>query len=713
MNLEKAHYALQKFFGYSSFRPLQAEIISTILERKDCQVLMPTGSGKSICYQIPAIITEGMCVVVSPLIALMKDQVEGLKANGVRAAFLNSSQNYAVQQTVENLVRNGEIDLLYVSPEKMVTQSFLDFLGGQNIAFFAVDEAHCISQWGHDFRPEYTQLKMLKEQFPQCPVVALTATADRVTRKDISDQLKLQTPKKFIASFDRPNLSLNVLPGRKKFEAILNFLKTRQNQSGIVYCLSRKNTEDLAEKLNRVGLKAGYYHAGMNPQDRSKAQEDFINDNVPIVCATIAFGMGIDKSNVRFVIHYNLPKNMEGYYQEIGRAGRDGLPSDTLLFYSYRDVMVLRDFIEESDQKEIQVNKLQRMQQYAEAFTCRRKMLLSYFSESMPDNCGNCDVCNNPPRHFDGTMLAQKALSAVTRTYEKVSTGLLIDILRGSSRQEVVQNGYHQIKTYGAGKEVSYWDWQQYILQFVNLGLLEIAYEEKQALKLTDLSRPVLFEGKNVNLVSATTKKEMTEAREKLTKTKTKQQEYDEALFEKLRTLRKQIADEKNMAPYLVFHDVALKEMAATKPVTQFDFKNISGVGDQKFQLFGDLFINEVLSFIQQQDEKGLKAKGTTYLVTLNYYQNGMGFEEIAKKRGMAAGTVVGHLIKLKDQGHEIKLLKFVTEEEIERVKKALDTIGEPESITQIFQTMNEEISFEKIKFAMAVLGERETTSIN
>jgi ATP-dependent DNA helicase RecQ len=433
--LHDAQAALKKFFGYDTFRPMQADIVQTILNGRDVLVIMPTGGGKSICYQIPALVMEGICIVVSPLIALMKDQVEGLRANGVPAAFLNSSISYEEQRKVEERAYDGHLKLLYVSPEKLLSAGFFNFLKGLKINLFAIDEAHCISSWGHDFRPEYAQLRYLKEQFPEVPVVALTATADRATRKDIVLQLALPDPETFIASFDRPNLSLAVRPGQQRLKQIIDFIKERPGQSGIVYCLSRKETEDVALGLQNQGIKAEFYHAGLSPDRRDKVQTAFIKDSTPIIVATIAFGMGIDKSNIRWVIHYNLPKNMEGYYQEIGRAGRDGLNSDTLLFYSYGDLMRLQSMITESGQAELMQAKLDRMQQYAEASMCRRRILLSYFGEDLGKDCGNCDVCLHPPQRFDGTVLAQKALSAVARTQERIGVIMLVDILRGSQRK--------------------------------------------------------------------------------------------------------------------------------------------------------------------------------------------------------------------------------------------------------------------------------------
>ncbi|MEO1451245.1 MAG: DNA helicase RecQ, partial [Bacteroidota bacterium] len=493
MHSQTAHQTLKQYFGYDTFRPFQEEIIATLQRGKDVLVLMPTGGGKSICYQVPALMHPGMTIVISPLISLMKDQVEALKANGVAAAFLNSSQSPKVQAGIVEKALLADIKLLYVSPEKALSQDFMEMLDRVKLNLIAVDEAHCISQWGHDFRIEYTQLGIFKRRYKGVPLIALTATADRATRSDIIHQLQLQQPEVFVASFDRPNLSLSVRPAQKRLQQIKEFIRLRPGQSGIIYCLSRKATESLAAKLQEAGFPAISYHAGMSPAARSRAQEDFVKDEVPIVCATIAFGMGIDKPNVRWVIHYNLPQTMENYYQEIGRAGRDGLPSDTLLFYSLGDVITYRKFIEESGQPELKEAKLNRMLQYAQASTCRRRILLSYFGEHLPADCGNCDVCEDPPQRFDATIIAQKALSAVARLKQQVGMSMLIDVLRGSNRKEIRDKGFDQIKTFGAGAEMRPAEWQFCLLQMLDQGLLEIAFERGRALQLTEASRPVLF----------------------------------------------------------------------------------------------------------------------------------------------------------------------------------------------------------------------------
>ncbi len=607
MTLTLAQAALKKYFGYDHFRPLQADIIQAIYEGRDALVLMPTGGGKSICYQIPAITLDGLTLVVSPLIALMKDQVEGLGANGIPAAFMNSSLNAAQQHNVETALLNGHIKLLYVSPEKLVSQGFQPLLKRLNINLFAIDEAHCISAWGHDFRPEYTQLKFLRQQF-NAPLLALTATADKLTRKDILEQLQLRDPISFVASFDRPNIALKVSPGQRRFEQIVDYLKKHPNQSGIIYCLARKTCQDLSEKLNAKGFNTDYYHADLSPRQRSKVQEDFINDRTPIICATIAFGMGIDKSNVRFVIHYNLPRNIEGYYQEVGRAGRDGLRSEALLFFSYADVNSYRDMIEQSEssqeQKDLKIAKLNRMYQFAEAPICRRKTLLNYFGEPWEKNCGNCDVCLNPPRQFDGTVAAQKALSAIVRVQEKVGMVMLVEILRGSGRREIFENRYHEIKTYGAGKEYSFDDWMFLISQMLHLGLIEIAYDERHVLKVTPVGKAVLFDGKKVGLALPQPKPAPDAAqRNNLppVKPKSQSQSAREELFDLLVRLRRNLAQQRGVPPYLIFSDATLNEMAEKKPVTDDSLLQISGVGERKLQNYGDAFMDEIRNYLSRK----------------------------------------------------------------------------------------------------------------
>ncbi|MDX2249569.1 MAG: DNA helicase RecQ [Bacteroidia bacterium] len=710
MNIESARQALKQYFGYDSFRPMQEEIIETILQGVDSVILMPTGGGKSICYQIPAIIQPGMCVVVSPLISLMKDQVEGLRANGVAASYLNSSQTYSEQSEVTQQVLLAEVKLLYVSPEKMVSEDFSNILRSVKINLIAIDEAHCISAWGHDFRPEYNQLRFIRQQFPEIPVIALTATADKLTRKDIIDQLRLNQPRLFVASFDRPNLSLTVKPGQNRLKTIVDFIRERPGQSGIVYCLSKKSTEELAEKLQIYGIPAAFYHAGMTAKARARTQENFINDVVPIICATVAFGMGIDKSNVRWVIHYNLPKNIESYYQEIGRAGRDGLNSDTLLFYSFADVIQQRKFIEEGGQQELKLAKLERMEEFANAQICRRRILLNYFGEHITQNCGNCDICTDPPQWFDGTILVQKALSAITRLKESVGMNLLIDILRGSQRKEIIEKGYHEIKTYGAGSDMSVMEWQQCLLQILQLGLIEIAYDQGHVLKLTPASQDVLFNGRKVNLAQFASTLQKKEPKPE--KVQSKKEQFEEALFQELRTLRRELAVATSVPPYVVFSDLTLREMATHFPTTEAAMHRISGVGEVKFERYGQAFINQILSFMQRQalskpeEAKFVepKTKDSTYNVTFEYYRQGMNVEEIATKRNLNPSTILSHLGYLYSEGEDIDIYQYISIEEIDQVKKAAKIIGSTQVMKPIFDHLNGEIPYSKIRLAITVM---------
>ncbi|PVY42431.1 DNA helicase RecQ [Pontibacter virosus] len=702
LGIREAREALKLYFGYEQFRPMQEQIITHILQQKDVVVLMPTGGGKSICYQVPAVVMPGLCVVVSPLIALMKDQVEALLANGIPAAFLNSSQTADEQYKIEEKSLSGQIKLLYVSPEKLLSAGFFSFLKRLQVSLFAVDEAHCISAWGHDFRPEYTQLRALKQQFPTIPVVALTATADKLTQKDIQEQLQLRQPHVFVASFDRPNINLTVLPGQNRFNKITDFLSGHTGQPGIIYCLSRKATESLSGKLRDNGYNSTFYHAGMSAQQRSKAQEAFLRDDVQIVCATIAFGMGIDKSNVRWVIHYNLPKNVEGYYQEIGRAGRDGAKSDALLFYSFADVMNLRTMLSENDkaQNELQLVKLERMQQFAEATFCRRRILLQYFGEQMSKDCGNCDICRNPPSHFDGTLIVQKALSAVARSQEKLNMSLLVDVLRGSRNSQVLSGGYDRIKTYGAGRDIGTLDWHRYLHQMLNAGLVELAYDQNYTLKLTEQSRQVLFEGRKINLVKFEDAKQQTET---LQRDKPKREIIRDALFERLRALRKRLADDQKVPPYVVFTDSTLQEMAAEKPSNRIAMLAISGVGAQKFERYGHDFINEIISFMTEEQSKGSAIKGATHLVTWEAYQQGLSPEEIARRRNLNPVTIYSHLATLLEQGYDVPVHDFVSKREYEAIVEAIERLGKDAKLKDLFEHLEERYEYFKIRLSVAM----------
>lgn len=598
---------LKTYFGYDSFRPLQEEIIRHILDGNDAFVLMPTGGGKSICYQLPALLREGTAVVVSPLISLMKDQVEALCANGISAGALNSSNDETENAALRRACMEGRLKLLYISPEKLLAEANY-LLRDMHISLFAIDEAHCISQWGHDFRPEYAQMGILHQQFPNVPIIALTATADKITREDIIRQLHLNHPRTFISSFDRPNLSLTVKRGyqqKEKSKTILDFIARHPGESGIIYCMSRSKTESVAQMLQKQGIRTAVYHAGLSPSLRDEAQDDFINDRVQVVCATIAFGMGIDKSNVRWVIHYNLPKSIESFYQEIGRAGRDGLPSDTLLFYSLADLILLTKFATESGQQNINLEKLQRMQQYAESDICRRRILLSYFGEIADHDCGNCDVCKNPPERFDGTVIVQKALSAIVRTDQQIGTGVLVDILRGNMSPEVVGKGYQQLKTFAAGRDVPARDWHDYLLQMLQLGYFEIAYNENNHLKITSAGSDVLFGRATARLVVIRREEANETKRGRKRKATVPAQELplglpnteNEALFEALRKLRKRLADEEALPAYIVLSDKVLHLLSTSRPTNLEEFGNISGIGEYKKKKYGKEFINLIRKY--------------------------------------------------------------------------------------------------------------------
>lgn len=705
------HHILKQFFGYETFRPLQENIIDAVIEGKDSLVLMPTGGGKSLCYQVPALYFEGLTIVISPLIALMKDQVEALRGNGVKASFINSSLSQSEQDAVLWAAKLGELKLLYVAPEKLFAGNMLEFLKGIKLSLIAVDESHCISSWGHDFRPEYRQLSVLKDTFPEVPVIALTATADKVTRKDICRQLGIPEENTFISGFDRPNISLEVLPGRNRLKQIMDFLKTVPEQSGIIYCLSRNGTESLTASLIQNGYKADFYHAGLDSQRRSKVQEAFIKDDLQIIVATIAFGMGIDKSNVRWIIHYNLPGNVESFYQEIGRAGRDGTKARTALFYTYADIMTRKSMIEKSNlddnQKELMNAKLDRMQQYAEANICRRRILLSYFNEEVGQDCGNCDVCLHPRERFDATILAQKALSGVARTGEKVAMGMLIDILRGSRNQNLLRLGYDKLTTFGIGKDLKYEEWADYLSQILNYGALDIAYDEGHVFKLNEVSWQLLKGKRKIELSHYITFEERKKAEEVFADPKkTKKEFIKNELFDKLKLLRKQIADSLGIPPYIVFNDATLLEMAHERPITKARLLNVSGVGEEKFRRYGDTFITEILSFVKGNSDQGVKlAKGLTYIETLDLYNEGLSVEEIAERRKLSRNTIYQHLIKLFEEGQGVDLWKFIDKKTYRKVVEAMETF-EAEgtfSARAVYEHFQEGISYEEIRIAMAL----------
>ncbi len=513
----------------------------------------------------------------------------------------------------------------------------------------------------------------------------------------------MPAPKKYIASFDRPNIGLNVVPGRNKYDKIKAFIKNRPNQSGIIYCLSRKSTEQIAAKLKADGINAAHYHAGVDRDKRSKVQEDFIKDDVPIICATIAFGMGIDKSNVRWVIHYNMPKHLENYYQEIGRCGRDGTKADTLMFYSLQDVMVYRSFInDDHTNKEVEIAKLKRIQEYAESLTCRRKILLSYFGEHLAEDCGNCDVCRNPPEHFDGTIIAQKTLSAIHRMNEGVGVNMLINVLRGAGRQDLFNLGHHEIKTYGAGKDISFANWQQYVLQLLNQGLIEIAYDENHVLKLTTASKAVLYNKKKVKLVkvSEIEKKKQKSKEPKQIKTIRKTEQLSNDLFERLRTLRKEIANKENVPPYVVFSNAVLEDLCSEKPVTVDNLTDISGIGEFKAEKYGQYFVHEIDKFIKESDEE--KTKGNTYIITYDMFINGMNVEDIAKERNLQTTTILSHLANSYSNDKSIDIERLITSDELVQIENAIKVMGKEEGLKPLYTFLDEKIDYGKIRLGIA-----------
>jgi len=692
---------LKNVFGYDEFRPLQQEIIDRTLAGNDSFVLMPTGGGKSMCFQIPALCFDGITLVVSPLISLMKDQVQALQSNGIKADFFNSSISPEEENNVIDRATKGEIQMLYLSPEKLISVSNT-WLKSLNIKLVAIDEAHCVSMWGHDFGPEYTQLKVFRNSLPNVPFMALTATADKSARTDIEEQLGLKESKLFISSFDRKNLSIEVrgqVPKKKKLQEIEQFVEQKKNQSGIIYCLSRKNTEEVADYLKADGHSVAFYHAGMDTGERERVQTEFIHDTTKIIVATIAFGMGIDKSNVRWVIHYNLPKNLEGYYQEIGRAGRDGLPSETRLYYNMRDFVLYSQFADDGANPTMQKDKLNRMLQFAEAKSCRRKILLSYFGEHLTKDCGNCDVCDNPPKDFDGTLLAQKALSGIARMKEKEGITMLINVLRGSNNAEVHAAGYFQLKTYGVGNDISFFNWRDYIIQLANQGLIEIMYSEGSALKISPIGWKVLKGEQPIKLTLPVSAEEKNKKKPRVMKM-ADDGEVNATLFSELKKLRYSISREENVPAYIVFNDKSLKEMASDLPVTENEFLAISGVGMNKMEQYGE----EFMQVIRKLKTVAKPKKVSTTSETLSLYKEGLNPKEIAAKRGVQITTIYSHLSQLYTEGKGVDLEKLVEKEVVDQVRDAFNELGRKIVLKPIFEKLNEAVSYGEIRMSLTIL---------
>lgn len=704
MLVQESEKILKDHFGYARFRPLQKEIIDAVLNEKDVMALMPTGGGKSLCYQVPAMVFSGLCIVVSPLIALMKNQVAALAQHNIPAAYLNSTQSSEEQEAIEHKCFNKEIKLLYISPEKLATDTFLNFLKIIQVSMFAIDEAHCISSWGHDFRPEYAKLNRIKEFFPTKPIIALTATADKVTQQDIINQLQLNDYELFTSSFDRPNIRLNVTSGFNRLERIIRFLNSRPNQTGLIYCLTRQETEQIAEKLQEAGFVARYYHAGLNNQERSQIQSSFLSDEIRIVCATVAFGMGIHKNNVRFVIHYNMPRNLESYYQEIGRAGRDQEISDAILFYSFKDVIHWRTLIAESkanhdsDNNQLKMAKLARIQQYAEASICRRRILLNYFGEPATEDCGNCDVCRKPRSRFDATLLAKKALSACIRLKEQVQIPILIDVLRGNKTALIAEKGYDEIKTFGSAANVSYHEWKDYLQQMINLGVFEIAYNDDFVLKRGTLSPHVLYEDYTVELALPEF-----DFSQKDEQPRTKTEMLYEELFEKLRILRQEVATEQDIPVKEVFNDYTLSELAKGRPTTLASLEMISGVTEKKAGDFGRSFLKLIREFLIEQYHNGETIKGALYLITYKFYEQNLSPEEIAKEQNLPTDDIYEHLVQLYELGHEVELLKFISRQELDKILAALRLKGNEVKLADIVTHFEGEYDSFKLKIAWAV----------
>lgn len=705
--------ALQKYFGYSAFRHRQEEIIQHILDKKDVLTLMPTGGGKSLCYQLPAVLLDGLTIVISPLIALMKDQVDALNVNGIPAAFINSSQSTQEHIDISNRLKSNQIKLLYLAPERLFGKDskLIDFLKTLPVSLIAIDEAHCISHWGHDFRPEYLMLSGFKLEFPNVPVIALTATADKLTKKDILEKLNLRNPAVFVSSFNRENITYTVSPKNSSFNQLLDFLEERKEDSGIIYCLSRKSTESLAADLKEEGFLAEAYHAGLDNAVKARTQEAFLRDEVRIIVATIAFGMGINKSNVRYVVHMDLPKNIEGYYQETGRAGRDGLPSNALLLFSPGDAQKLKQFAmvdDNPEQSRIMLKKLDDMVKYCQLHACRRQYLLKYFDEDFPSNCGSCDFCLTDFKRFDATLIAQKALSAISRLKERFGATYVIDFLRGS-KSEKIWDEHKQLKTYGIGADISKPEWQRYLRELTAMGYLQVTEDLYPILKLTQKSEAVLKGLEKIELVET----RVTEERHPAAALP-----FEAPLFAELRNLRADIARHENIPPYIILSDSSLQEMATYLPQSMDELRLISGFGDVKLARYGREFLlpvknysekNGLSSKINQKSakrerkspsERAASRPSDTAKESFTLFRAGKTSSEIAASRGLAVGTIEGHLSFYVYKG-DLDVAEIVKAEKMPTIKDSILSYG-AERLAPIKEILGEDYSYGEIKAVVA-----------